>query len=215
MVTAVDWPLLTKALFFYEELGYQYVEVPWVVQRHIMDITARGNPAPEFGPKGGRLIGSGEQGFLALEHNEDTVLSPGKYCTMTPCFRPGDDDPERFHQPYFMKIELFRTDIVDQYAVDEMIWDVSVFIKEELRYEGFHLERVDTPEENFMIPHHDTGTLLSADLNLNGIEVGSYGLRHCPELDWVYGTGLAEPRFSQAHAEYNTFINNNPVLSVV
>ena len=36
------------------------------------------------------------------------------------------------------------------------------------------------------------------DLMINGIEVGSYGLRMGNGYEWVYGTGLAEPRFSVA-----------------
>lgn len=38
----------------------------------------------------------------------------------------------------------------------------------------------------------------SYDLEINNIEVGSYGIRQYKNLFWVYGTGLAEPRFSQA-----------------
>ena len=40
----------------------------------------------------------------------------------------------------------------------------------------------------------------SVDLELNRIEIGSYGVRRTPECAWVYATGLAEPRFTQALA---------------
>jgi hypothetical protein len=36
------------------------------------------------------------------------------------------------------------------------------------------------------------------DLYLNGIEVGSYGIRKHNSYQWVYGTGLALPRFDKA-----------------
>ena len=36
------------------------------------------------------------------------------------------------------------------------------------------------------------------DIVLNGIEVGSYGIRQHENLRWIYGTGIAEPRFSTA-----------------
>lgn len=36
------------------------------------------------------------------------------------------------------------------------------------------------------------------DGELNGIEIGSYGYRSYRELHWIYGTGLAEPRFTLA-----------------
>lgn len=34
------------------------------------------------------------------------------------------------------------------------------------------------------------------DIVCDNIELGSYGIRSCPFLDWVYGTGCAEPRTS-------------------
>jgi hypothetical protein len=37
------------------------------------------------------------------------------------------------------------------------------------------------------------------DLTINGIEVGSYGKREFKNIKWIYGTGLAEPRFSIAN----------------
>lgn len=30
-----------------------------------------------------------------------------------------------------------------------------------------------------------------------GIELGSYGIRTCDYLEYIYGTGCAEPRLSQ------------------
>jgi hypothetical protein len=40
-------------------------------------------------------------------------------------------------------------------------------------------------------------TNIGYDLELNNIELGSYGVRKYGQLHWVYGTGLAEPRFSK------------------
>lgn len=44
------------------------------------------------------------------------------------------------------------------------------------------------------------------DLLLSGIEVGSYGFREYKNNKWIYGTGLAEPRFSQA---FEKFVKEN------
>jgi hypothetical protein len=38
------------------------------------------------------------------------------------------------------------------------------------------------------------------DLEINGIEVGSYSRRSFGGISWTCGTGLAEPRFSMATA---------------
>lgn len=220
MDTVVNYHSLILALEYYTALGYERIEVPWAVKRSTIDITARGRLAPvlrrdgmaeisDHASEASYIVGSGEQGFLELELNPDTQLAPGKYCTLTPCFRPGDVDGA-FHQEWFMKVELFRTDVIDRDAVDEMIWDATVFMQQDLRAHDYHIERFDTPEENIMIPHLKTGTIFSADLNLNGIEVGSYGIRTCPDLDWVYGTGLAEPRYSQAIEQYGIFRERFP-----
>ena len=34
------------------------------------------------------------------------------------------------------------------------------------------------------------------DIEWKGYELGSYGIRSCEFLDWIYATGVAEPRFS-------------------
>jgi len=34
------------------------------------------------------------------------------------------------------------------------------------------------------------------DITYKDIELGSYGIRHCEFLDWIFGTGCAEPRLS-------------------
>jgi hypothetical protein len=40
------------------------------------------------------------------------------------------------------------------------------------------------------------------DIEFAGIELGSYGIRSCDFLDWVYGTGVAEPRLSSIMGKY-------------
>jgi hypothetical protein len=74
-------------------------------------------------------------------------------------------------------------------ALFEMISDAYYFF-ESLGYTGrcgeqaAKIETVDTP--------------VGRDINFNGIEVGSYGIREFEGFKWVYGTGAAEPRLSQA-----------------
>ena len=43
---------------------------------------------------------------------------------------------------------------------------------------------------------NDEGTI-QYDIDYHGIELGSYGIRHCQFLNWIYGTGCAEPRLSK------------------
>ena len=39
-------------------------------------------------------------------------------------------------------------------------------------------------------------TELGYDIEIKGHELGSYGIRECEFLKWIYGTGCAEPRLS-------------------
>ena len=54
--------------------------------------------------KNKNLIASGEQGFLYLGLKE--YLAPGKYVTLTPCFR--NESYDLTHSKNFMKVELIH-----------------------------------------------------------------------------------------------------------
>jgi hypothetical protein len=47
-------------------------------------------------------------------------------------------------------------------------------------------------------------TEIGHDIELNSIEIGSYGWRQHRDIIWAYGTGLAEPRFSIANQSTST-----------
>lgn len=201
-----DWARIGRAIEFYKAKGYQYIEVPWIVDQKYREITYPFQIA--FTTKGGDLVGSAEQSFLALhfemlqsENKWSPFMNlPGKsqkFVACTPCFR--DHQPEdKYHMPYFMKVELFEltscsygNDITDK--PDIMFYDAGQFFASE----GAFPEMVQTDE--------------GIDWFVGGIEVGSYGQRkfldqnkisHC----WSYATGLAEPRFSQALVEQESFI---------
>lgn len=196
----VDWSLLARAIQFYTSKGYRYVEVPWAVSRASVDITCP-NPAFAAEVNGlGCLVGSAEQSFLHLDLAGK--LGRGKFCALTPCFRLGDTE-DGLHHPYFMKVELYvnsnkgsgikteggaGVDTSDEptFALLEMLSVVGQFNKSEL---GEEVERLST-----------TPTEEGVDVELNGIEIGSYGIRRHGDHVWVYGTGVADPRFSQARA---------------
>lgn len=48
-------------------------------------------------------------------------------------------------------------------------------------------------------------TDIGYDIMYDDIELGSYGIRECSFLRWIYGTGCAEPRLSTAIHKYNLF----------
>lgn len=55
------------------------------------------------------------------------------------------------------------------------------------------VENVDT-SSSFQYPQYD--------LMYRDVELGSYGIRKCDFLTWVYGTGVAEPRLTRTLKKY-------------
>lgn len=190
MPPKIDYALLGKAVEHYKERGFTYVEVPWVVEEHAIRATLPDHfDAMELGVGRGRdfrrvyngdnyLVGSAEQGFLTMN------LLPGKYVGVTPCFRM-EEVNDLFYQDMFMKVELFSNH--PNLQVEEMVKSAESFIHQ---YSYGLPRRVHTAE--------------GIDLMHGGVEIGSYGERKHDDIGrWVYGTGLALPRFSVANALAN------------
>lgn len=161
---------------FYTSLkGFQEIEVPWMVHEDFNRLTmppgailANINSDPSMS-----LVGSAEQSLLAMKDGlEDKI-----YVAFSPCFRLGDSDGG-LHVPTFLKIELG--------SPNPKRWREIM-----LAAKTFFLLRTDCVE-----PIERKIDDFQTDLELGGIEIGSYGYR--PSLGWAYGTGLAEPRFSMA-----------------
>jgi hypothetical protein len=117
----------------------------------------------------------------------DGKLAPGSYVTASPCFR--DDEVDELHFKDFFKVEL--SVVLNRMApyeyVRSLAVEADVFFRRTGTLPAEHLRMVETP--------------IGLDIELGGIEIGSYGARYYEGHHWVYGTGLAEPRFSQAMAK--------------
>lgn len=180
----MNWKRLSAALDFYARRGYTRIEVPWVVSTAASDATkpVGGNNLvvnPTCGdPAWGVLVASAEQSFIELIY--DGKLAPGKYVTLTPCWRREDKYSEAVC-PWFMKVELINFGQADSASTTGLLCDAETFMD---RYCESRTAIIDTDE--------------GYDLFLNGYEVGSYGIRTERFWDWTYGTGLAEPRFEVA-----------------
>lgn len=171
--------------------GSRWVDLPWQVPScftqatrplfcHVQDVDT-----PH-----GTLLASGEQAFLWL----DAQRRLPEECMVgwTPCFRD-EAVLDDWHQYGFIKLEAYRP---LGHACDRVAELLSM---------------VDRAQECFSLysgqdvvrrPLAD-GTI---DLELNGHEVGSYGIRKHPTVparQYVYGTVLAEPRFSMASSSKN------------
>lgn len=173
----INYDYIHRSTEFYEKAGFKRVESPWTVTGAISNIT---KPifAKDFSikEKDKVLVASGEQSFLYLFLKG--FLPPGSYQTVTPCFR--DESFDEWHSKYFIKNELIKTDEVDQKNLTLVLETARKF------FESIIEDKVDVIK---------TGDC-SYDLSYKNVELGSYGIRKCSFLVWIYGTGVAEPRLS-------------------
>lgn len=190
-MTLVDYGLLHASTQCYEKNGFKRVEAPWLVSEEISNLTRPKVVAQYVVHKeGGNVLGdgkrkafvaSGEQSFLYMMAKG--YLPKGSYQTITPCIR--NEMFDETHVKYFIKNELI---IVSPTAGDES----SLVDKICELATNFFMSCVLDPE-NVTVVETDIGY----DVNYHDVEVGSYGMRNSLVGEWIYGTGLAEPRFSR------------------
>lgn len=180
MIESIDWSRLAEAVAYYKMHGFQYTEVPWKVAAEAAAITMPDSGYMEWSD-GLVMSASGEQGFIGLELDSlMPVTNNPNFVTCTPCFRINDGGRSYIHHPYFMKVELYVR-CLDKAQAERVAYELLLKAK------------------RFMSADTVVTTMDGWDLEINGIEVGSYGARYHEKIGWwSYGTGLAEPRYSQA-----------------
>ncbi len=174
----IRWDFISQALDYYKNKGFQYAEVPWIVSEKAINVTLPSDKdcvMTQLGP----LVGSAEQSFIQLMMNNK--LKYGNYIAATPCFR--DDLEDKWHNKYFFKVELIK------YIEENKLNDVVKMTMMSLDF----FRKLANGTDLKIVPTED-----GYDIELKGVEIGSYGLRKFENKMWVYGTGLAEPRFSKA-----------------
>lgn len=183
----IDYNNLHKSTIYYEERGFKRIEAPWTVSEYVDNITKpKDIPSLKLEHNGKCLVASGEQSFLYLYLKN--FLPLGRYQSITPCFR-GFESFDYTHSKYFMKNELIQTDAINTYEL-ENITDICLSFYQQFFQDQLEVIKTD---EGF-------------DIEINGQELGSYGIRSCEFLDWIYATGCAEPRLSSI-VNYNKKLN--------
>lgn len=173
----IDWERLMRALAFYRRKGFLQCELNWDAPRDVCALTC---PEPDrmYGFEDNVLVGSAEQAFM---HAQKTGYLPaGRYVSITPCFRRENEETET-HKRQFMKVELYASHAAGDEIAEEFADLARQFMSTETD------ETVDLVR-----------TAEGWDLEIGGIEVGSYSARRLGGMEWTCGTGLAEPRFSMA-----------------
>lgn len=166
------------AIFYYQNIGYKYIESPWIISPLVSNIT-KPCDRNDFYVGNDVLVASGEQSFLELIIRNE--IDEGKYMTYTPCFR--DESVDELHKLYFHKIELIKWSINKDKINDEELMNTindavnfySKYIKVEILKTDIGYDIIDSK---------------------NKLELGSYGIRNYGDTYWIYGTGCAEPRLS-------------------
>lgn len=178
----INYELIAASQQYYKSQDFHIVETPWLIPRDCGE-ELRPSDVQENTIKGRNvnLVGSGEQSFLY--QYKKGALPLGQFQTVTPCFRLGDND--NFHNQYFIKNELIKTDKVDREELLKMA---------QMSHRFFNLYLSDV---------EIISTSEGYDIMGCGIELGSYGIRSSEGFEWIYGTGCAEPRFSKIIAREN------------
>lgn len=205
--------LFLEAREYYENYhGYRFVDAPWCVGREAILMTRppviTGEPFSYVA--GGETlypVASAEQSFLQMQMDATAAGKPiiGSYQALTPCFR-NEATLDDLHQPYFMKLELIRwigpqesqeTALLRMIAVARNFFD---YMFEDV-HPGRHMNLEVVVNEE--LANHDPigvgGLAFDIQTAHGGIEIGSYGIREHEKVGrWIYGTGLAEPRYTFA-----------------
>lgn len=195
----IDYALIDRAIRFYTDRGYQRIETPWLVSKDIADLTKPLNASTyivqkDTEQKQKAFVASGEQSFLYLI-NKGYLPGVGRYQTVTPCLR--DDAWDVTHMKNFVKLELIeyacRSPNVDSLVLRE---NNKLYVERAVSVALSFFETL-VDKNDLEVVDTSAGYSVSYDINFNGIEIGSYGFRSCVFCDWVYATGIAEPRFSR------------------
>ncbi len=202
MNESINYERLARAIQYYKSLRYEYVELSWTARLQAIDVTKpkKKKDYPLYGDQ--YLVGSGEQTFIDLLLRNK--ISNGKFFGVTPCFR--DDKIDELHNKCFMKLELINIypkysvhpkrpyNKLDMFRVFEDVDDIKNDALEFFNSEG------NKTVQFAVVDDINPGYKFDIVSLEGGIEVGSYGFNQIREkgIAWVYGTGLAEPRFSKA-----------------
>jgi hypothetical protein len=172
-----NWGRLSRALEFYASKGFLRVELDWSAPKEICSITCP-DDRRMFAFDDECLVGSAEQAFMHAQNMG--TLPAGRYVALTPCFRREPVVSET-HLRHFMKVELFSS----HEARDDLAFEFASLAMDFMQDETSHVVELVATDEGY-------------DLEVAGLEVGSYSARTANGMSWTCGTGLAEPRFSTA-----------------
>lgn len=209
----IDYGILAEAVEFYAAAGFTMVDAPWTVDppAYLATKPRRSRELSAFGygpcPGGGHLTASGEQSLLHMWRNGSLPEGRDLMC-VTPCWRAEEQNEDGLHLPYFMKLELMVNLAEERFPYEKLLYGlVSLACQFFARYLPVKTKDIPCPgQQEFDRTHGcaDHGGSIDVE-SLDGVELGSYGVRSWRTgpgdegtFRWIYGTGVALPRLSQA-----------------
>lgn len=190
----INYARIGQAQTFYRAAGYGNVEVPWIVTPAAVVATLP--PKKKMIQSNfGCHVGSAEQGFIQMMI--DGTLEPGKWQATGPCFREEEEYNELTRQTFF------KTELIWYMPEDEK----SAY--EQVMNDALQCFFAISDGDAFNIMQTDEGV----DIFCNGVELGSYGVRKMGDHLWVFGTGIAEPRFTMVVQKGYSFTPQTPEVT--
>lgn len=183
----IDYSKIQQSIEFYEKNKFVRIEVPWWVTQEIAGLTK----PPEskdyiLEDRHKVLVASAEQSFLYLSNKGQ--LPKGQFQATTPCFR--DEPINLLHSKHFIKNELIKTDSINSKELKKIISLAKEFFSLYIKKE--RLKVIEEYSNNATVNFDIVVEVAGEDL-----ELGSYGIRKCEILEWIYGTACAEPRLTR------------------
>lgn len=195
-MNTINYSNIARAVELYRRLGFNQIEVPWRISENIVNLTKPITAKPGYKIEGTdkALLASGEQGFMYLMNKG--FLAPGRYQTVTPCFR--NEQYDETHSKQFLKVELIHV-----LESDVNVSYMGPYLQNMHREAKVVLSGISGKDVNLVMTNlseydeTNVNGMATYDLQIDGIEIGSYGVREAIFGKWIYGTGIAEPRFSK------------------
>ncbi len=169
--------LLYSAMTFFKNSGYHFITVPMLIDEDVIRLTLPPDRLPKF-HNNKCYVGSAEQSIYQLIKEGKDL--PPKVLAITPCQRD-ENVLDELHQEIFLKIELACTDNTITYR--DIANDVM----------NFYSQFTDKAKIVDFVDFDN-----SCDIEIGGIEVGSYGQREYKGRTIHFGTGVALPRLAQS-----------------
>lgn len=178
---SIDGAMLAAAQEYYASHEYVDTPTPWLVEgdAYMATVPLGHDDLLWQAPNGLYHVASAEQGFMQLMAENESL--PPKAQSTSPCFR-GEPHYDELHWPYFYKLELYNADITDASLAEMIVCARGLFAQL-----GIATRVTQTGDKMFDI-----------ETKHAHIELGSYGIRTFQGNSWLYGTGLALPRATQA-----------------